>query len=252
MWKRASRRTGWRLGRPLPRRSRRADARLGSADHAVDPSAAPACATHWSTRSLGRSWGQHTIVRGPGSGPACNRIRLEEVHAIDRSEFEGRGRDVIGLSSIPRSMPPSLVDEKTAIQALVGSIRPALSPAAPNATGSRLPARTCPCTRAQTRPGESSAKRRPAYQCGGLSFYRPSWIRTSSGARCTHRGQSLAHQNAAGPHILGRASARPSTYTPTFVVDHQVELWFSKIERDVNSREASSPPSRPRRKLMPI
>ena len=67
-----------------------------------------------------------------------------------------------------------------------------------------------------------------------------------------HRGQSLGPQDAAGPDLLGDASAGVHLhYTPTYSSWlNQVELWFSKIERDVIARGIFTSVTDLRRKLM--
>lgn len=80
----------------------------------------PHSATHWSTRSLGRTLGvQHTIVARAWQHAGLQPHRLERCMRSTDPEFETKAADVIGsYLDPPQHAVVCCMDEKTAIQAL--------------------------------------------------------------------------------------------------------------------------------------
>jgi transposase len=218
----------------------------------------PHGATHWSTRSLGRKLGvQHTIVARAWRDAGLQPHRLERYMRSTDPDFETKATDVIGLYLDPPQHAVVLcVDEKTAIQAL-DRIDPVLP----------------------LSPGRAERHGFEYYRHGTLSLYA---------ALNTHTGEVLGsavprHTSdefvaflqsvvAAQPRrraihiIVDNLSAHKTQQVRTFLVTHpsvrlhytptysswlnQVELWFSKIERDVIARGIFTSVTDLRRKLM--
>jgi transposase len=218
----------------------------------------PHGATHWSTRSLGRKLGvQHTIVARAWRDAGLQPHRLERYMRSTDPDFEMKAADVIGLYLDPPQHAVVLcVDEKTAIQAL-DRIDPVLP----------------------LSPGRAERHGFEYYRHGTLSLYA---------ALNTHTGEVLGsavprHTSdefvaflesivAAQPRrraihiIIDNLSAHKTQQVRTFLVAHptvrlhytptysswlnQVELWFSKIERDVIARGIFTSVTDLRRKLM--
>ena len=225
---------------------------------AATRSAPPTGATHWSTRSLGRHLGvPHTIVQR-----AWHHIGLKP-HRLDRSrrstdpDFETKAADVIGLYLEPPDHAVVFcIDEKSAIQALDRR-----DPVLPRS------------------PGRAERHGFEYVRHGTLSLYA---------ALNTHTGEVVGR--AASRHtsdefvsfldsvvnsqpamreihiIVDNLSAHKTQKVRTFLVAHdnvhlhytptysswlnQVELWFSKIERDVIARGIFTSVTDLRKKLM--
>ena len=80
----------------------------------------PHGATHWSTRSLGRTLGvQHTIIARAWRRAGLQPHRLERYMRSTDPDFETKAADVIGLYlDPPQHAVVFCIDDKTAIQAL--------------------------------------------------------------------------------------------------------------------------------------
>ena len=200
--------------------------------------------THWSTRKLARELGiRHQIVATVWSRAGLKPHRMERYMASDDPEFEAKAADVIGLYlDPPQHAAVFCVDEKTAIQAL-----DRLDPVLPFSPG-RL-----------ERHGFEYRRH------GTLSLYAA--LDTKTGAvvgrtAASHTSEEfvlflegLVASQPKGQEIhviLDNLSAHKSKRVKQFLADHpqlhfhftptysswlnQVELWFSKIERDVIAR----------------
>lgn len=220
--------------------------------------APPHGATHWSTRSLGRQLGlQHTLVAKAWRAAGLQPQRLERYMRSTDPDFETKAADVIGLYlDPPQHAVVFCVDKKTAIQAL-DRIDPVLP----------------------LSPGRAERHGFEYYRHGTLSLYA---------ALNTHTGEVIG--NAVSRHtsdefvaflqavvdtqarrreihiIVDNLSAHKTQKVRTFLVAHpavhlhytptysswlnQVELWFSKIERDVIARGIFTSTADLRRKLM--
>lgn len=200
--------------------------------------------THWSTRKLAKELGvRHQLVATVWSRAGVKPHRMERYMASDDPEFATKAADVLGLYlKPPQHAAVFCVDEKTAIQAL-----DRLDPVLPFSPG-RL-----------ERHGFEYRRH------GTLSLYAALDTKTGSVlGRTAERHTSeefvafLSDLIASQPEgqeihvILDNLSAHKSKRVQQFLADHsqvhfhftptysswlnQVELWFSKIERDVIAR----------------
>lgn len=206
--------------------------------------APPDGSTHWSTRKLAKVLGiRHQLVAKAWSRAGLKPHRMERYMASNDPDFETKAADIIGLYlNPPEHAAVFCLDEKTAIQAL-----DRLDPVLPFS------------------PGRLERHGFEYYRHGTLSLYAA--LNTKTGAvlgRTVERHTSeeligfLDALMATQPEhqeihvILDNLSAHKSKrvreyleahpqvrfhYTPTYSSWlNQVELWFSKIERDVIAR----------------
>src|SRR5262245_29535926 len=204
----------------------------------------PHGATHWSTRSLGRKIGvQHTIIARAWRHAGLQPHRLERYMRSTDPEFETKAADVIGLYlNPPQHAVVFCVDEKTAIQAL-----DRLDPVLPLS------------------PGRAERHGFEYYRHGTLSLYAA--LNTATGevlgkTATRHTSEEFvaflseivayqprnreihiiadnlsAHKTARVRQFLTSHPKVQIHYTPTYSSWlNQVEIWFSKIERDVIAR----------------
>src|SRR5450631_2659930 len=223
-------------GRPVSKRTPRLEARiLAWTRRAPDDGS-----THWSSRKLARALGiNHMMVARVWRRAGLKPHRLERYMASDDPDFERKAADVIGLYvNPPQHAAVFCVDEKTAIQAL-----DRLDPVLPLS------------------PGRLERHGFEYYRHGTLSLYAA--LNTKSGevlgrTAARHTSQEfvafLAALVANQPRgkeirvIADNLSAHKSALVKDFLTAHpkvrlhftptysswlnQVELWFSKIERD--------------------
>jgi transposase len=218
----------------------------------------PHGATHWSTRSLGRKLGvQHTVIARAWGHAGLQPHRLERYMRSTDPEFETKAADVIGLYlDPPQHAVVFCIDEKTAIQAL-----DRLDPVLPLS------------------PGRAERHGFEYYRHGTLSLYAA--LNTRTGEVVGHTAARHTSAEFVGflqtvvetqprrreMHIIvDNLSAHKTQQVRTFLVAHpsvhlhytptysswlnQVELWFSKIERDVTARGIFTSVTDLRRKLM--
>jgi len=206
--------------------------------------APPDGSTHWSTRKLGRVLKvHHNLVRKAWERARLQPHRFERYMQSDDPDFEPKAADVIGLYVNPPDHGVVFaVDEKTAIQAL-----DRLDPVLPLS------------------PGRAERHGFEYYRHGTLSLFAA--LNTQSGEVI---GQTVPrHTSAAFVEFLGdvvasqpadreihviadNLSTHKTQAVRTFLLEHpnvrlhftptysswlnQVELWFSKIERDLLAR----------------
>jgi transposase len=220
--------------------------------------APPHGATHWSTRSLGRKLGvQHTIVARAWRDAGLQPHRLERYMRSTDPDFETKAADVIGLYLDPPQHAVVLcVDEKTAIQALdrVDPLLP-LSPGRAERHGFEdYRHGTLSLSAAlNAHTGEVLGSAVPRHTSDEFVAFLTSVVDTQPRRRAihiivdnlsTHKTQQVRAFLAAHPSVRLH-------YTPTYSSWlNQVELWFSKIERDVIARGIFTSVSDLRRKLM--
>jgi transposase len=214
--------------------------------------------THWSTRKLGLALGiSHMMVARIWAKHGLKPHRLERYMASNDPHFEAKAADVIGLYlNPPAHAAVFCVDEKTAIQAL-----DRLDPVLPLS------------------PGRIERHGFEYYRHGTLSLYAAFNTRTGevlgkTAARHTSAefvaflGDIVAHQPRRKEiHVIcDNLSAHKTQGVDDFLTEHanvhlhytptysswlnQVELWFSKIERDVIARGVFTSVSDLKRKLM--
>jgi transposase len=220
--------------------------------------APPHGATHWSTRSLGRKLGvQHTIIARAWRDAGLQPHRLERYMRSTDPDFETKAADVIGLYLDPPQHAIVLcVDEKTAIQALdrVDPVLP-LSPGRAERHGFEYYRHGTLSLYAalNTQTGEVLGSAVPRHTSDEFVGFLASVVETQPRRREMHIivDNLSAHKT---PQVRTFLAAHPTVhlhYTPTYSSWlNQVELWFSKIERDVIARGIFTSVTDLRRKLM--
>ncbi len=220
--------------------------------------APPHGATHWSTRSLGRRLGvQHTIVARAWREAGLQPHRLERYIRSTDPDFETKAADVIGLYlDPPQHAVVFCVDEKTAIQALdrIDPILP-LSPGRAERHGFEYYRHGTLSLYAalNTHTGEVLGSAVPRHTSDEFVAFLTSVVETQPRRReihiivdnlSAHKTQKVRTFLVAHPNVRLH-------YTPTYSSWlNQVELWFSKIERDVIARGVFTSVTDLRRKLM--
>ena len=227
-------------GRKVEKRTPKMEARILACTRKQPPDGS----THWSCRKLADHLGiSHMMVARVWKRAGLQPHRIERYMMSDDPEFESKAADIIGLYvNPPQHAAVFCVDEKTAIQAL-----DRLDPVLPLSAG-----------RAERHGFEY-------YRHGTLSLYAA--LNTKTGqviGKTAERHTSeefvaflsdlLVHQpsNKEIHVIVDNLSAHKTErvkqflqrhrrvlfhYTPTYSSWlNQVELWFSKIERDVIAR----------------
>ncbi|MFN8179083.1 MAG: IS630 family transposase [bacterium] len=200
--------------------------------------------THWSTRKLAKELGvNHMMVARVWARAGVKPHRLERYQLSNDPDFEKKAADIIGLYlQPPEHAAVFCVDEKTAIQAL-------------DRTDPVLP----------LSPGRAERHGFEYYRHGTLSLYAALNTRTgkvegktvsrhTSAEFVAFLTQIVAHQpRRMEIHVIADNLAAHKTklvqqflaehpgvhlhYTPTYSSWlNQIEIWFSKIERDVIAR----------------
>ena len=214
--------------------------------------------THWTTRKLGRKLGiSHTLVANTWKRANLKLHRIERYMASNDPDFEKKAADVIGLYvNPPQHAAVFCVDEKTAIQAL-----DRLDPVLPFS------------------PGRLERHGFEYFRHGTLSLYAaldPKSGEVIGKTASRHTSEEfvafLLAVVASQPKgkeihiILDNLSAHKTQRVRQFLADHpnvtlhftptysswlnQVEIWFSKIERDVIQRGVFTSTTDLRQKLM--
>ncbi len=218
----------------------------------------PAGSTHWSTRKLARQLGvSHMMIARVWRKHSLQPHRLEGYMTSDDPDFEKKAADIIGLYlHPPQHAAVFCVDEKTAIQAL-----DRLDPVLPLSAG-----------RAERHGFEYKRH-------GTLSLYAAFNTKTGEVLGKTASRHTSAEfvafltdivvnqpRNKEIHVIADNLSAHKTKDVKAFLVAHpkvhlhftptysswlnQVELWFSKIERDVIARGVFTSVPDLKRKLM--
>jgi transposase len=200
--------------------------------------------THWSTRKLAKELGvSHMLVQRVWARAGIKPHRIRRYMASNDPDFERKAADVIGLYlHPPQHAAVFSLDEKTQVQAL-----DRLVPVLPLS------------------PGRLERHGFEYYRHGTLSLYAALNTRTgkvhgapveqhNSAAFVAFLDQLLARvpRRQEVHIILDNLSAHKSRLVQRFLADHprlhfhftptysswlnQVELWFSKVERDVIAR----------------
>jgi transposase len=218
----------------------------------------PSGATHWSTRKLAEQLGvSHMMIARVWRKHALKPHRLDGYMSSDDPDFEKKAADIIALYlHPPQHAAVFCVDEKTAIQAL-----DRLDPVLPLS------------------PGRAERHGFEYYRHGTLSLYAAFNTKTGevlgkTAARHTSaefvafltdivvnqpRGKEIhviadnlsAHKTGQVKDFLAAHRNVHLHFTPTYSSWlNQVELWFSKIERDVIARGVFTSVPDLKRKLM--
>ena len=200
--------------------------------------------THWSTRRLGKHLGvSHAVVHRAWRRANLRPHRLERYMASNDPDFEKKAADVIGLYlNPPENAVVFSVDEKTAIQALDRTV-PVL-PMSPgraerhgfeyyrHGTRSLLAA-------LDTQTGEVRGKTLP--RIGGEPFL--AFLKEIVASQPPQKEIHVIADNLSShktKRVKAFVEANPNFhmhYTPTYSSWlNQIELWFSKLKRDVLAR----------------
>lgn len=227
-------------GRPVQKRTPKLEARILEWTRRRPPDGS----SHWTSRKLAKHLGtNHMMVARVWQRAGLQPHRIERYMTSNDPEFEAKAADVIGLYvNPPQHAAAFCVDEKTAIQAL-----DRLDPVLPLS------------------PGRAERHGFEYYHHGTLSLYAALDTHTDevlgkTAARHTTEefvaflGQIVAHQPPKREiHIiLDNLSTHKAKRVQQFLAEHpnvtlhftptysswlnQVEIWFSKIERDVIAR----------------
>jgi transposase len=218
----------------------------------------PHGATHWSTRTLGRKLAvQHTIVARAWRAAGLQPQRVERYMRSTDPDFETKAADVIGLYlDPPQHAVVFCVDEKTAIQALdrVDPVLP-LSPGRAERHGFEYYRHGTLSLYAalNTHTGEVLGSTAPRHTSDEFVAFLATVVDTQPRRRPIHIivDNLSAHKTQKVRTFLATHPRVQLHYTPTYASWlNQVELWFSKIERDVIARGIFTSVTDLRRKLM--
>lgn len=215
-------------------------------------------ATHWSTRSLGRQLQvPHMTIARAWRAAGLQPHRLERYMRSTDPDFESKAADVIGLYlDPPHHAVVFCVDEKTAIQALDRvDPRLPLSPGRAERHGFEYYRHGTLSLYAalNTHTGEVIGTAVPRHTSDDFVAFLQAVVDTQPRRRAIHIivDNLSAHKTQKVRTFLAQHSRVRLHYTPTYSSWlNQVELWFSKIERDVIARGIFTSVPDLRRKLM--
>jgi len=200
--------------------------------------------THWSCRKLAGALGLskdliHRVWREAGLKPH----RLERYRASDDPDFEGKAADIIGLyMNPPQHAAVFCVDEKTAIQALDRRDRVLpLSPGRAERHGFEYKRNGTLSLYAalNTKTGKVQGRTAARHTSQEFVAFLTDILEGCESPTDIHIicDNLSAHKT---PHVDAFLAAHPGVrlhFTPTYSSWlNQVELWFSKLQRDVIAR----------------
>ncbi len=200
--------------------------------------------THWSTRKLAAELGiSHMRVARTWAKAGLKPHRMRRYMASDDPEFEKKAADVIGLYlKPPTNAVVFCVDEKTAIQALdrLDPVLP-LSPGRAERHGFEYFRHGTLSLYAalDTHSGEILGKTAATHTSAEFVAFLADLVSTQSADREIHVvvDNLSAHKTQRVELFLKDHPRVKMHFTPTYSSWlNQVELWFSKIERDLISR----------------
>lgn len=200
--------------------------------------------THWSTRRLAKALGvHHMMVARTWSKHGIRPHRLERYCASDDPEFETKAADIIGLyMNPPQHAVVFCVDEKTAIQALDRTLPVLpLSPGRAERHGFEYVRNGTLSLYAafETGSGEVFGKTVSRHTSPEfVAFLQDLVARQPEGKEIHLIADNLsAHKTHKVNEFLQEHPNVHLHFTPTYSSWlNQVELWFSKIERDLIHR----------------
>lgn len=241
-------------GRALPEDTPSLEARILDATRQTPPDGS----THWSTRKLAAQLGvSHMRVARVWSKAGLQPHRIRSYMASNDPEFEKRAADVIGLYlKPPTNAVVFCVDEKTAIQALdrLDPVLP-LSPGRAERHGFEYfrhgTLSLYAALNAQT--GEVLGKTAARHTSAEFVAFLSEVCAQQSKDREIHVivDNLSTHKTARVKEFLESHPQVRLHFTPTYSSWlNQVELWFSKIERDVIARGVFTSTKDLARKLM--
>jgi transposase len=215
--------------------------------------------THWSTRRLAKAMklSNHMLVARAWKRANLKPHRMARYMASNDPNFESKAADVIGLYvNPPQHAAVFCVDEKTAIQAL-----DRLDPVLPFSPG-RLERHGFEYYRhgtlslyaaLNTRTGQVIGKTAQRHTSEEFVAFLEQVVASQPAGKEIHivADNLSAHKTR---RVAAFLDARPNVhlhYTPTYSSWlNQVEIWFSKIERDVIARGVFTSKADLKRKLM--
>ena len=218
----------------------------------------PHGATHWSTRSLARKLKvQHTIIARAWHNAGLQPHRLERYMRSMDPDFETKAADVIGLYlDPPQHAVVFCIDEKTAIQVLDRvDPRLLLAPGRAERHGFEYTRHGTLSLYAalNTHTGEVLGRAGPRHTSDEFVAFLQLIVDSQAHTRAIHLivDNLSAHKTKKVRDFLADHPTVHLHFTPTYSSWlNQVELWFSKIERDVIARGIFTSVPDLRRKLM--
>ena len=204
----------------------------------------PHGATHWSTRTLGKHLGvPHTLVARVWHRAGLQPHRLERYVRSTDPAFEAKAADIIGLYlNPPQHAAVFCVDEKTAIQALdrLDPVLP-LSPGRAERHGFEYFRHGTLSLYAALNPrtGEVVGHTTARHTSAEFVQFLTTVVHAQRRSREVHliADNLSAHKTKLVQAFLAAHPTVHLHFTPTYASWlNQVELWFSKIERDVIAR----------------
>src|SRR6516225_10895317 len=214
--------------------------------------------THWSTRKLGAALGiSHMMVARIWAKHGLKPHRLERYMASNDPDFEAKAADIIGLYlNPPAHAAVFCVDEKTTIQALdrKDPVLP-LSPGRAERHGLEYFRHGTLSLYAafDTKTGEVLGKTAVRHTSAEfVAFLADIVVNQPRGQEIHVIADNLStHKTGQVDDFLARHPKVHLHFTPTYSSWlNQIELWFSKIERDVIARGVFTSVPDLRRKLM--
>lgn len=214
--------------------------------------------THWSTRRLARHLKlSHSMVARVWKRAGLQPHRMRRYMASDDPNFETKAADIIGLYLKPPAHAAVFcLDEKTAIQALdrLDPVLP-LSPGRAVRHGFEYYRHGTLSLYAalNTATGEVLGKTTPRHTSAEFTAFLEQLLATQPEHREVHLivDNLSAHKTKAVADFLARHSRLRIHYTPTYSSWlNQVEIWFSKIQRDLIARGVFTSKADLARKIM--
>lgn len=204
----------------------------------------PDGSTHWSTRKLGRLLKvHHNLVAKTWQRAGLQPHRFERYMQSDDPDFEAKAADVIGLYiNPPDHAAVFAVDEKTAIQALdrLDPVLP-LSPGRAERHGFEYSRHGTLSLFAalNTQSGEVLGQTVPRHTSAAFVAFLDDIVASQPKGQEIHviADNLSTHKTQAVRTFLLEHPNVQLHFTPTYSSWlNQVELWFSKIERDLLAR----------------
>lgn len=200
--------------------------------------------THWSTRKLARELGlSHMMVARVWARAGLRPHRIDHYMASNDPDFEAKAADVIGLYvNPPQHAVVFSVDEKTAIQALDRNLPVLpLSPGRAERHGFEYYRHGTLSLFAalNTQTGEVHGKTAARHTSAEFVAFLSELVASQPKRQPIHIivDNLSAHKTKRVDEFLENHPNVTIHYTPTYSSWlNQVEIWFSKIERDVIAR----------------
>lgn len=200
--------------------------------------------THWTTRKLGQHLGiNHMLVARAWRRAGVRPHRMKRYMVSDDPQFESKAADVIGLYlRPPEHAAVFCVDEKTAIQALdrLDPVLP-LSPGRAERHGFEYYRHGTLSLYAalETRSGQVLGKTAERHTSSEFVDFLQRIVDSQAPGKEIHVivDNLSTHKTKAVDQFMAENPKVKIHFTPTYSSWlNQVEIWFSKIERDVIAR----------------